>query len=399
MRILINAASAHMGGSVTYLKHVLQWLPMIAPDSQIVAYVPEATREKLDAARADSAVDLRAYPYRSTSGLPRLVFDQWVVPRLAAREETDVLFSATGFGTWSAACPEVLLVRNFAYYDPTFHAKYRQLGRSLWKNRLRRWHGLLSMRRADRVLFPTEAMRQSVLQTYPWLNDGKTRAVLYGMEPSKPDASETGSEAIRSIKRLRERGDGPLLLNVSTYAVHKNLETLVAALPRLLERWPRLRLVTTTSRRQTTDTDEYDALKRQAVALGVDDAWIELGYVDHHLLSHLYHVADVYVFPSFTESFGHSMVEAMAARLPVVAAGTPVNREVCADAGRYFDTFDAKDCGQAIAQVLAHTDLREEMRRSSKRRAQDFSWRLYAEQLMAVFRRLAPTETDAPVTP
>jgi glycosyltransferase involved in cell wall biosynthesis len=398
MRILINAASAHMGGSVTYLKHVLRWLPVIAPDSQFVAYVPEATREKLDGAHGGRAVDLRAYPYRSTSGLPRVMFDQWVVPRLAARERADVLFSATGFGTWSAACPEVLLVRNFAYYDSTFHAKYRELGRSLWKNRLRRWHGLLSMQRADCVLFPTEAMRQSVLQTYPWLNDDKSEAVLYGMEPAKPDAPETVPAALRSIERLRERGDGPLLLNVSTYAVHKNLETLVAALPRLLERWPRLRLVTTTSRAQTTDTAEYEALKRQAAALGIDDAWIELGYVDHHLLPHLYHMADVYVFPSFTESFGHSMVEAMAAGLPVVAAGTPVNREVCSDAGRYFDTFDATDCGQAIAQVLAHTELREEMRWASKRRAQDFSWQVYAEQLMAVFRRLVPAETDSPVT-
>ena len=47
MRILINAASAHMGGAVTYLRNVLHWLPVIAPEHHVVVYVPEATATRM----------------------------------------------------------------------------------------------------------------------------------------------------------------------------------------------------------------------------------------------------------------------------------------------------------------------------------------------------------------
>jgi len=36
------------------------------------------------------------------------------------------------------------------------------------------------------------------------------------------------------------------------------------------------------------------------------------------------------------ESFGFPLVEAMGARLPIVAADTPVNQEVCGKAAIYF---------------------------------------------------------------
>jgi glycosyltransferase involved in cell wall biosynthesis len=143
-----------------------------------------------------------------------------------------------------------------------------------------------------------------------------------------------------------------MLLNVSSYAVHKNLETVVEALPELRERDPRVKLVTTTSRSHTTNVEEYDVLKRRARELNVDDAWIEIGYLPHSNLLELYQAADVFVFPSLTESFGLPMVEAMAAGLPIVAAGTDVNREVCGAAGHYFETFEAIDCARSIHDVL-----------------------------------------------
>src|SRR5690606_7239692 len=132
---------------------------------------------------------------------------------------------------------------------------------------------------------------------------------------------------LQQVARLKE--NHRVLLNVSTFSVQKNLETLIEALARLRERGLDVVLLTTTSRDKTTDTAEYDALVRRAEELGVRQNWVELGYVPYHELGHLYELADLYVFPSFTESFGHSLVEAMACGLPVVASGMPVNREVC----------------------------------------------------------------------
>jgi glycosyltransferase involved in cell wall biosynthesis len=385
MQILINAASAHMGGAVTYLQNVLRRLPEQAAVHRVIVYVPKATTEVLP---NRPEVDVRPYPYSSTRGLSRLYFDQVRMPRIAAREKVDVLLSATGFGTvWSPA-PQVLLVRNMKYFDPRFEEKYRALGRSFLKTRLRRWHSLLSIGAADAVLFPTQAMEETV-GTYVALGGTPTRALHYGYDGSSFTATGEAGDAVPDALRPHAVGEGPLLLNVSTYAVHKNLEALIEALPHLLDHHPTLTLATTTSREQTSDIDEYDALKERAATLGVADAWVELGYVPHAELPPVYRAADAYVFPSFTESFGHSMVEALACGLPVVAADTAVNREVCAEAGVYFAPFDSTDCARAVRRVLDDDVRRAKQRRAAVRRAGHFSWKRYTEDLAEVFQQTA----------
>lgn len=384
MRVLINAASAHMGGSVTYLQNVLQWLPEVAPRDEFIVCVPSATRARLP---SQDGVTLWAYPYSSTQGLRRLYFDQVTLPRVARAEDVDVLFSSTGFGTLWSPVPQVLLIRNMAYFDPQFRAKYRALGRSLTKNTLRRWHSLLSIRRADVVLFPTRAMR-AIVEQYLSLPERSARVLHYGFDADRfRRKGGDPSAAVQRVRRWKDDG-GPVLLNVSTYAVHKNLETLIEALPAVREIHPDLKLLTTTSRERTSDKVEYDALRARASALGVTDTWTELGYVPYRELPALYQIADVYVFPSFAESFGHSMVEAMASGLPIVAAGTPVNREVCERAGCYFDTFDPEDCARVICDVLAHPEKQNKKADASRKQAQSFSWRRYTKALVEIFRTM-----------
>lgn len=387
MRIFINAASAHMGGAVTYLKHLLERLPQQLPQQpprqegrgRVVAYAPAATLHQVP---TGDRVETRPYPFARTQGLARLYFDQVVLPLQVQREGGDVLFSATGFGTLYSPVPQVLLVRNMKYFDPQYYETRKSLGRSMRRTRLRRWHSLLSIWAADAVLFPTRAM-QAAVEAHISLPPATTHAVHYGFAADRAAAGE-GPEGLLPEGLLPE-DDGPVLLNVSTYAIHKNLETLVEALPRLRAQHPRLTLVTTTSRTQTADTAEYDALKARAEALGVEDAWTELGYVPHGQLFRLYRAADAYVFPSFTESFGHSMVEAMAAGLPVVAADTAVNREVCAAAGTYFSPFCPADCARAVHAVLSAPCRRAHMREASLQRADAFSWTTHAERLAALF--------------
>jgi glycosyltransferase involved in cell wall biosynthesis len=94
------------------------------------------------------------------------------------------------------------------------------------------------------------------------------------------------------------------------------------------------------------------------------------------------------VFPSFLESFGYPMVEAMASGLPVVAADTDVNREVLGEAAVYFDTFVPDRCARAILDLLAHADRQREAASRGRERARQFSWRAHASALHEVFREL-----------
>lgn len=387
MRVFINAASAKMGGNVTYLQNVLRWLPRIAPaDDTFWVCLPDKTRASLRDIDAPN-LHIRAFPYGHTGGPARIFYDQVQLPFVLRRLDIDVLFSSTGFGTFYAPCPEVLLVRNPVYFSQAFRDKYQALGRSLMENRLRRWMSILSMRWADRVLFPTAAMGDLVA-SHVSLPPDRQGVLSYGYDPQNFGKYASDPDFLPDLRRWKREGHH-LLLNVSTYAVHKNLETLVEALPRLASSGEQVKLVVTTSREATSDKAEYDALLRRVEELGVEDLFEEVGYVAPPHLHALYEVADSYVFPSFIESFGHTLVEAMGHGLPIVAADTPVNREVCEDGAQYFGTFDAADCAAQILHIVKDDKARLAAQSAARERSRDYSWKHYVEALMQTFRSVA----------
>jgi glycosyltransferase involved in cell wall biosynthesis len=96
----------------------------------------------------------------------------------------------------------------------------------------------------------------------------------------------------------------------------KGLQVLVDALPRLLALLPEARLEV------VGDGDDVPALCARAEGLGVGSAIDWLGRVPHAELGEHYRRAGVTVLPSTTESesFGMSLVEAMACGCPVVGS-------------------------------------------------------------------------------
>jgi len=251
----------------------------------------------------------------------------------------------------------------------------------------------MSIWAADFVLFPTKAIEEMVEQYFD-LSRRRTGVIHYGFDHHAFASGTTiNPELSARIEAWKDQGYA-LLLNVSTYAVHKNFEVLIEALPLLKERGRKVKLLTTTSRDRTADKAEYDRLVERAETHNVASDWAELGYVPYEALKALYSSADLYVFPSFTESFGHSLVEAMASGLPFVAADMPVNREVCSDAGTYFDSFDAAACADVVDNLLTDDTARALARKYARKRADRFSWDTYVAELCRIFRQVRSDAAD-----
>ena len=98
-------------------------------------------------------------------------------------------------------------------------------------------------------------------------------------------------------------------------------------------------------------------------------------------LPDLYHAADIFVFPSFLESFGHPLVETMACGLPVVAADTAVNREICGDAAEYFQVFSADSLAETLERLISVPQWRHVYSERSIERARRFTWEAHAERV------------------
>ena len=328
-----------------------------------------------------SDLDFEAYPFPPMRTLRRLVYDQSTVPGLATKFEADVLFSSNGFATRSSPCPQALLVRNLMYFEPLFRKMNpvtRAAGVSL---RLRRWWSLRSIRWSDLVLVPTKAAGDFVRESAP-----NVQAIHYGFDHANFFRENPDTPLVRQMRERRRSGER-VLLGVSNYARHKNFETLIEALPAVRDRVP-VHLFLTIAREHTAEKKAYDHLMNRLAALDLERSVSVVGPVRHEFLSGVYGAADAFVFPSFSESFGHPLVEAMASGLPVVASSTAGNRELVQDAGLFFETFDSVDCSRVLLSLLTDGALREEMSRKCQERSTHFSWERYARELVALFESL-----------
>jgi D-inositol-3-phosphate glycosyltransferase len=165
---------------------------------------------------------------------------------------------------------------------------------------------------SDWILAPTE-MERDHLMRYCGASFGKIRVVPCGvnLELFRP------MDRAKARERLGLTGDDPIVLFVGRFAPLKGIERLLAAMPRLREHRPRLRLIIIGG--NGTATPECRELQRLSQAYGIGEAVTFAGRIPQEHLPPYYGAADVLVVPSYYESFGLVALESLACGTPVVA--------------------------------------------------------------------------------
>jgi glycosyltransferase involved in cell wall biosynthesis len=100
-----------------------------------------------------------------------------------------------------------------------------------------------------------------------------------------------------------------------------------------------------------------------------------LGRIGGADLSSLYASADMFVFPSVTDTFGNVLLEAMASGLPVVAADARPTRElVTPESGVLFPAGNARALASRIVGLALDREHRLRMGRAGRAAAEGRSW-------------------------
>jgi len=96
--------------------------------------------------------------------------------------------------------------------------------------------------------------------------------------------------------------------------------------------------------------------------------------------------ADVFVFPSTTETLGLVLLEALASGLPVVAPDTPASQEVLADcpAARVFDPSDPNTIPRLVAE-LTDPSCWAACSADARRAAEQWGWEAATKELLGYY--------------
>lgn len=393
MKIAINAVSAKMGGALTYVGQMLPELSRRVVSEEGGQLILWSGRGDLESARRpsislryDRSVSERA---GMAGTLDRIFFDQARVPYWLMREKADALFSTANFGPILCPCHHVLLVCNTIYFDEVFLGRAHAAVRA--KYLMQRALVLAGMAAADILVFPSEAMQRLAMDALSTLKvfHKKTMIAPFGVRHDLffPDPEQNSQNSI-------DVGDNSIsLLNVSHYCDQKNLGTLFSAMEILCQKYPRrfhLKISAGIEQKELEGHPHYPNLVRernQFRALQESGSAVDLGTLPYAALPALYRSSNLFVFPSYTESFGFPLVEAMASGLPIVASDIPVMREQCGDAAVYANVFDPLSLSEAILRVSGDMSLRQSLRKKALERAKRFNWEAHVEQLMKAFHQ------------
>lgn len=230
-----------------------------------------------------------------------------------------------------------------------------------------------SIRRARVVLTLSEASRRKIARYYPGAGK-KTRVV--GLAPGQVATVQPNRDAAGQIV-----GGKPFILAVGTLQPRKNIQRLVEAYAanRLRGQTEAKLVIVGRSRWKSS------SIAQAAEHYGLTSDVIFAGYQPQEVLSGLYRLCDVFVYPSLAEGFGLPILEAMACGAPVIASDREPMSELAQGAAILIDPESTDQLTEAMAMVSNDRDLQSSLREQGLARSSQFSWRQTAQETIEAY--------------
>jgi phosphatidylinositol alpha 1,6-mannosyltransferase len=309
----------------------------LRPEYRFVFGLSRRARERLDLFRPDivhitvpDLLGLQALLHARKTGTP-------VVASYHTRYETYLRFYRLGF-----------LVRPLQRYLDFFYRSCRE------------------------VYVPSESM----METLQAVGEGKTlRLWRRGVD------TDRFSPGRRSMSWRRAHGiadDEIVVAFVSRLVREKGLAILAETLLSLSRRGIRVRSVIV-----------GDGPERGVLQAKLADS-IFTGFLRGSELATAYASADIFLFPSDTETFGSVTLEAMASGVPAVCADATGSRSLVVDAvtGYLAPAADAEAFARHVAMLAQSAELRQRVGGAARLRSLDFSWDAEMARLVGYYRSL-----------
>lgn len=204
--------------------------------------------------------------------------------------------------------------------------------------------------------------------------------------PPQPDPAE-----LQRARRRWKLSEGPWIGYVGYFLPDKGHEFLVRALPAVLDRHPRCRLLL------PGEGPCRRRLEQLAQELGVQAAVVFPGFVDN--VEEVYRALDMFVFPARAEGLGSSLLTAMSYGLPVAAVEQCAVPEVVREGenGLLVPAPKPDLLAAAILRLLDDSSLAHNLGAAARQTImQSFSVERLVDETLSLYRRLLK-EPENPV--
>lgn len=370
MKIIIHALGADMGGA---LRHLSNFIPVLMDTNNSNQYVL-ILRDDLDFNYENKSLQIVRFSKNiGANFFLRVLFDIIYLPLFAIKVKADILVSLLNFGPVLCTKQHINFQRNALFFCPDYIDNIT--GSEKFYAKLRSALLFLTMKYADIIITPSNSMAELIKSKYPSLTTKHFITLYHGFNvQEKEEVNDHWKKVLAKETRIK-------ILYPTHASAHKGFEILFEALSKLRRNMPNFVLFTTIDK---SDWPEgFIKLKSQIKQIGIEENVVFTGRIPQDQMAVFYNNCDMMVYPSLCESFGFSMVEAMGYGLPIVAADTEVNKEICKDAAIYYSATNPDDAAEKI--LLALDDLlSNKLKEEAKNRIMsfDWSWQRYTKEFL-----------------
>ncbi|MCK0715920.1 glycosyltransferase family 4 protein [Chromohalobacter sarecensis] len=246
---------------------------------------------------------------------------------------------------------------NFDQYAANYHLRWAT---GIVSAGLRYFHN-----RCQMTLVPTRAQAERLYQR------GFQRVNVLGRGIDAQRFSPERRDAQLRNQWGADKGD-PVVLYAGRLAAEKNMPLLVRTLRALQEAHPTLRTVLV-----------GDGPERQHLEHQLPEA-IFTGFLSGENLARHYASADMFLFPSHSETYGNVVPEAMASGLPVVAFDQAAASELIEDGreGRLIDATDNDAFVHAAVELCLNSGTRIHAGIAAREKVADQGWHIIGERFL-----------------
>jgi 1,4-alpha-glucan branching enzyme len=244
-----------------------------------------------------------------------------------------------------------------------------------------------TIKHADHFISVSKALKYEIMKTYN-INSNKISII-----PNGVDLNIFKPQRLDLRKRYGFNKKQKIIMTVSRFSKEKGIETLIKAIPHILEKDKNIAFLLVLPKRRTLKAETYFKLKEDLKKLVKKNKnrikWV-LKPVTQKTLSKLYNMADIYIQPSFYESFGITILEAMACGKVVVASDCGGIPEIVFNGynGLLTTPGDIEGLVRDILKILNDTGFKRKMEKNSIEFSKKYSWDIIGKNTLELYEKI-----------
>jgi glycosyltransferase involved in cell wall biosynthesis len=240
-----------------------------------------------------------------------------------------------------------------------------------------------SFRRADGIIFLSEFAREMVAAEIGRQPDSAT-----GFGTMIPHGVTEEFRSVRDSSEIRtlSNDDEISLLYVSSFDVYKNQETVLSAVNKVRDDGWNIKV------RFVGPKNDYafGEFSKQRSKLDPKGDWSSVVFeVSQRALREYYRESDFFVYASTCENLPNILLEAMAARIPILCSDARPMSDILGRGGRYFVPRDASSLSEAIVGAIASPQETKNAVQIAYERVSEYDWDICAQTTLSYLSECA----------